>query len=500
MKKPVIPVLILLSIQLLFACSPRHVLPPADPISRLGDKIDLTLADPTFYMANWGIYIESLQTGETVYSHNPHKLFMPASNMKLFTTAAALEFLGPDYRYRTKLLGKGEISENGVFSGDLLIKGSGDPSFGEFNSAGACGDLNVWIQKIKNLGITEMQGSLICDDTCFDQEYYGGGWEYDDLTSRYAAAVSGISINGNVVRITVKPASKPGFPPDISVLPENNGYISIVNNAETVDADKLENIAVDTNVESNKITVSGTIPVDSDQYSRQIAVYNPSEYAGNILKVLLEETGITCHLNIYNYRDISNSKLDISDGWEVYAETVSAPVSELIRETNKQSNNLYAEHLLKTLDKENEGIGSFRGGRNMLERLVTRTGSNPEQFRAFDGSGLSRHNLVTPVHIGNLLRYMKLSPNYEKYYESLPSAGHDGTISSRMKATAAERNVHAKTGTIRYVKALSGYVKSSDGEDFAVAILVNHYTTPSSTANLLQDRIFVILSNFSRSR
>jgi len=492
---------ILVAALLMVTCGSRASLTGPAPLLQLRADIREVFEDPNFFMANWGIYIESLKTGEIIYKQNPYKLFMPASNMKLFTTATALVRLGHEYRYSTHLLSRGETDSLGILHGDLLIKGSGDPSLsGRFNEGNARGIFEEWADSLRARNIHLIDGDIIGDDDCFDDENYGGGWEYDDLSSWYAAPVSGLSYNENVVRLIITPDSSAGSSPHIAVDPPTS-YVTVVNNAVTIAPTRIQSLKFHRKIGTNTIVVEGTISTDHKPHEQFISIENPTLYAVTVLKETLEEKGIICHGNPRDIDDMNiTERTEFYKDWKVAASYLSPPLSELVTVVNKESNNFYADQLLKTLGKEYIGAGSFSNGIAVEKEFLGGIGINPEQFKAYDGSGLSRHDLVTPMQIATLLKYMRYHPEFNLFYSSLPVAGVDGTIRNRMRNTAAEHIVHAKTGTIRYVRALSGYVTSRDNEEFVVAILVNHYTTPSSTSAALQDRLFVLLANFSRER
>ncbi len=483
----------------LFGCSSGRMVAAPSPLNSLKDDIKEIFSDPNFFVANWGVYIESLNSGEIIYRENPYKLFMPASNMKLFTTAAALSLLGPEYRYSTKLLSNSESVENGILKGDILIRGSGDPSFSGRNREGNTHNIfSEWADILISKGINSIEGNIIGDCSAFDEEFYGEGWEYNDLSYWYAAPISGLSYNENVVYIKVTPGASSGVPPETAVDPPTQ-FVEIENLAETVNPTRNQRINIRRKSGSNKIVISGTISYDTAPVVRRISVDNPALYAITVFKETLEDKGISCN-DVIVLQTLDQGKYDINSFNYVVADHVSPPLSELIKTVNKESHNFFADQIFKTLGAEFTGTGSFEAGEKVVKSFLGRTGINTDQFFAYDGSGLSRHNLVMPVQVAYLMKYMRSSEHFDIFYDSLPIAGVDGTIKNRMRNTTAENLVHAKTGTIHYVRALSGYVTSLDGEEFVVSVLVNHYTTPTSSAGALQDRLFIKLANFRRGR
>ena len=476
----------------------RTVLRELSSTDILKENIAEIFEDPNFYVANWGVYIESLETGEVIFRQNPYKLFMPASNMKLFTTSAVLARLGPDYTYKTRLLKRGEITKEGVLEGDLLVIGAGDPTFsGRFSEdRGITYIFDNWAGSLKAAGINIVNGDIIGSGSVFDNNFYGGGWEYDDLQFAYAAPVAGLSFNENAILIVVKPGTETGAPAKITLIPDTK-FVSIINKTNTINPTRIQQITATRKIGTNEIVVAGTISTDRNQVTRNVSIENPVVYTLEVFKETLELNGIT----VKGKKVVIVEKTDMSaikPEWTQIATYHSPKMSEILKVVNKSSNNFYAEQLLKTLGFEFTGLGSFDSGAEVVRRFLRGIGINTDQFFQYDGSGLSRHNLVMPHHIATLLKYMRRHPQFDVFYESLPIAGVDGTIVNRMRYTAAETVAHAKTGTIHYVRALSGYVTSKDGEEFVVSILVNNYTTPSSTSAAIQDHIFVLLANFSR--
>ena len=447
------------------------------PVDRLKQDIREALEDPNFYNANLGVYIESLKTGEIIYKQNPYKLFMPASNVKLFTTSTALVRLGPDFTYKTVLYSRGEVSEEGILQGDLLVKGSGDPTIsGRFTDGNILKTFENWADSLKISGIKHIEGAVIADAACFDS--------------------NGLVYNNNRIQIIVRPGAVVGEPAEITTNPPTK-YFTFINKTYTVNPTKIQQIRLQRMVDTNEIIVDGTISTDRNRYSRSLSINDPALYTATVLKDLLESMGVTVNgesrvIDESEVEEITENELTIR------ATYTSPPMSELLKAINKPSDNFYADQLLKTLGYEFKGLGSFSNGVEVVREFVGGIGINPEQVFLSDGSGLSRYNLVMPIQIAALLKYMRYHPYYRYFYDSLPISGVDGTIESRMRHTAAENIVHAKTGTLRFVRALSGYVVSKDNEEFIVSILINHYTTPTSTSANLQDRLFVMLANFSR--
>jgi serine-type D-Ala-D-Ala carboxypeptidase/endopeptidase (penicillin-binding protein 4) len=454
--------------------------------------------DPNFANAQWGVVIQSLETGEFLFKKNENKSFMPASNMKIFTTATTLCMLGPNYRYSTRLITNGSI-ENNVLKGDLIIKGSGDPTFPKKYKNDSLQTLfTSWIDSLKSSGITEIRGDIIGDDNCFDDQGLGVGWSWDDETYWFSAPTSGLSFNDNCVDLAVSPGEYIGSTAQIKLNPNTN-YVTLKNNIRTVPPDTSANLDYFRKSGTNVINAFGVIPLNGTTRVESLSIDNPSLYTATVLKEMLEAAGIKITGNAVDIDDVK-PKREFTTIYQTLNTSTSLPMSEIIKMVNKRSQNLYAEQILKTLGKELGGVGSVSRAVEIEKKFLSGIGMDPDKLMIVDGSGLSRLDLVTPMQAITLLSYMYRHKYWKEFYNSLPIAGVDGTLENRMKNSKATNNVHAKTGYINYVRSLSGYVTTKDGEMFVFTMMANHYTVPTSLVNNIQDLVCVRLANFSRKQ
>lgn len=452
--------------------------------------------DPNFANAQWGVVIQSLETGEFLYRRNESKSLMPASNLKILTTATALCMLGPNYRYMTRLVTNG-TKENNVLKGDLIIKGSGDPTFPKKYRNDSLHTLFAsWIDSLKQAGITEVTGDIIGDDNCFDDQGMGIGWSWDDETYWYAAPTSGLSYNDNCVDLSVSPGEYVGSSARITLNPKTN-YVELKNNIRTVPPDSLQNLDYFRKSGTEVINAFGTIPINGNTRVESISIDNPTLYTVSVFKEMLEASGIKVNGSAKDIDDVKPRK-EFTTIYQTINSSTSPPLSEIIKTINKKSHNLYAEQVLKTLGKELGGSGTANRAVEIEKKFLSNVGMDPDKLIIVDGSGLSRLDLITPMQISTLLGYMYRHKYWKEFYNSLPIAGVDGTLENRMKNSRAANNVRAKTGYINYVRALSGYVTTKDGEMFTFAMMANNYTVPTSLANNLQDLVCIRLANFSR--
>lgn len=465
-------------------------------IEELRNQIDDILDDQNFKHAFWGVEVRSLKNDEIIYKRDSEKAFVPASTVKLFTSAACLLFLGGDFKYSTEV-----YSDTKPVSGEidnLFIKASGDPTFSREAMAGEelFHPVSGFADSLKKYDVTEIEKNLFADNNIFDNKFYGDGWELSSLDSWYSPPVSALSLDENLVKITITPA-KYNYPADIRTEIKHPG-ISIVNKVITISENSKKSSWVKISKESESIvTVYGEIRENEEPISDYFPVHDPVKFFLENFKAELEQNGI----NVNGYTtDINKQPGDYSYDDLVFLFSVkSENLNSIIREINKNSNNFLAEVVLKTLGNELYGSGTSREGVAAVNDVLKNMGINTANLELVDGSGLSRYNLLTPRQVVKLLAYMYKSSEFENFYNSLPIGGVDGTLSDRMKNTSAENNVRAKPGYLRGVRTLSGYIKTKDDEPLAFSIMLNNYYVASNLANYMFDLICSRLANFSRN-
>jgi len=488
----------LVAVVLLLGCS-RHPALTAkiDALSKLRGELDYLLSDPAFAIAHWGVAIKSLKTGEFLYLRNENKGFMPASNMKLFTTASALLKCGAEYQFTTRLYYRGTLSANGVLDGDLIIKGVGDPTLtGRYAEGNPTKVFEDWADSLAAKNVKQVNGKIIGDDTYFTDEGMGAGWSWDYESDYYAAQVSALSFNDNCMDIFFTPGDSLDKLSTFRLLP-NGQYVSVLNQVVTADKVQGTDIRYHRARGGNKVVCDGTIFVGEKEKHDWFAVDNPTLFAASAFKDVLTDKNIAVTGEAADLDDLESYQY-ADDSVHVLASHTSPHLREIVTTINKVSQNLYAELLLRVVGKEYGGEGSASMGAEVEKNLFTVMGIDPAQIDIVDGSGLSRLNLVTPMSVVKLLSYLRQQPVGKFFYDSLPIAGVDGTIKARMIGTAAQGNVRAKTGYVDKARALSGYVTTLDGEELAFSMIVNNYLVPTGLANQIQDAICERLANFAR--
>ncbi|HEX6135007.1 MAG TPA: D-alanyl-D-alanine carboxypeptidase/D-alanyl-D-alanine-endopeptidase [Longimicrobiales bacterium] len=449
----------------------------------------------------WSVMVRSLDRGDTLFSYGGTDPLAPASNMKLFTTAAALYFLGPEFRYNTFLMATGPIRD-GVLEGDVVVYGTGDPTLSD-----RFGDkLYVWnafADTLQALGVLEIRGSVVGDGSYFSGPGAGEGWQDGYMNASYAASAGALSFAENVATLQVRPGSQVGWRPEVELVPGGEG-VAIVNQATTV-AGGSTRISAARIAYDGPIVVRGQIARGAKPVLRTVPVSDPERYAAAVFRDVLVDRGIavsgaatsaqTRDESPVTGRSVFAPALDSQEPVRVLAVHTSAPIMEVLTIINKRSHNLMAEQVLRTVGRVATGEGSVEGGRRAIVHMLEQNGHDGD-IVLYDGSGLSVLNRASASAIIDVLALMAESPMWPYYWETLPEAGaRDGL--RRMYRTNAEGNLRAKTGTIDRVSALSGYVTSANGERLAFSIISNN--VPSTwMAKRVEDAIGARLAEFER--
>ncbi len=450
----------------------------------------------------WSVLVVSLDKGDTLFAHGADTQLAPASGLKLFTTAAALYYLGPEFRYSTFLLADGKI-ENGVLNGDLVIYGTGDPTFtARFGRRDAV--WHTFADTLLALGLKEVRGSVIGDASYFAGRSTGTGWQEDYIGASYAAPASALSYGENIATLEIKPREV-GEPPFVGL--DGGDEISVVNHAQTV-ARGRSFIHVARSSYDSPLEVRGQISRGTTSIQRTVPVADPAQYAAAVFKKILADKGITVSGPSKSVTDERQSPvtgrmvfapaLDDTEPVRLLAIYQSPPLIDVLEIVNKKSHNLMAEQTLRTVGRVALGEGSVAAGEKaVVQLLMKETGETPTGFKMDDGSGLSVLDRASSRDFVQLLSFMAKSPMFESYWQTLPEAGVSGGL-RRMHGTAAAANLRAKTGTIDNVSSLSGYVRSQDGEQLAFSIISNN--VPSTyRAKRIEDAIGARLAAFNRN-
>jgi D-alanyl-D-alanine carboxypeptidase/D-alanyl-D-alanine-endopeptidase (penicillin-binding protein 4) len=459
-------------------------------------RIDSLLADTVLSNALIGLAIYDITADSMVYSLNADKLFSPASNMKLFTSAAALELLGPGYRFKTGFLTTGRIDKKGWLNGDLVIVGGGDPLIsGRFRDS-VTEVLQLWADSLKFVGIKEIKGDIVVDNSFFCGPELGAGWSWDDLTYWYACPISALSFNDNCADLKFLPGENIGDPAVIEIDPPTD-YIAITNNAATLPADSEFTLDYYRIAYSNDVTFFGGIPLsDTVGEIDYVSVHRPEIYTAYELARIIRLKGIEFEGDIISLDDLQDKGRDQYDRNKLHSLFVwrSDSLGVVILVINKNSQNFFAEQTLKTIGRELGGEGSFSKGIELAEAFFDSIGITSNDIAMYDGAGLSYRNVVKPSAIIKLLKSMYNCPNFETYYESLAIPGKDRSVRARLDGVENKNRVRAKTGHIANTSTFSGYVNGPrSGHLIAFSSMVNNYSCETSYVEDWHDSLVCIL-------
>lgn len=454
-----------------------------------------------------GVHAIQLRSGKLLYERNPAKLFTPASNTKLFSTALALTRLGPAHRLTTRLYadapagqtpaGQTPAGQNGVVPGDLRLYGGGDPSMSDraipyqkdSPAADPLAAIEEFAQAAVTAGVREIAGDVVGDDTAYLWEPYPPGWSSDDAVWEYGAPVSALTLNHGVTRVTVRGGKTEGDAASISVWPAVE-YFTFANHVRTV-ASGEQRVIVDRTPGSREVLITGTI-LAGKAVAHELAVDDPALFTATALYEALLRRGIVVHGRpVARHRD--PGEMPRAAAGVVLFERQSPPLLELLRVIDKVSQNLWAELMLREVGRARASDGSRKAGLDELKAFLAEIGVTKESYVFEDASGLSRLTLVSPDALTRLLRFMYLSPQSENWRALLPVAGVDGTLGKRFNGAAAAKGIAAKTGSLSHVNSLAGYADSATYGEVAFSIIVNHTNGPASEVRAAIDKIGLAL-------
>ena len=443
------------------------------------------LAQARFAPATWGVKVVSLDSGRMLFEHNAGKLLKPASNNKLFTGALALDRLGPDFRIKTSLHAAARPDEAGVLRGDLLVYGRGDPSFASrFPGKGGTNLLASLVETLVTADVKRIEGDLVGDESYFQGPPLGATWAWDDLQYYYGAEVSALTAQENVVDLVLRPGARPGDPCRVELSPRTT-YLAFSNRTETM-ATGVTTVQLYRPVGENVVYLSGRMATNAPPQVDAVAVHDPARWFLTLFQEALAQRGISVSggCRTVNWLDRQIDPVAWPHLVEL-ASTDSAPIGDIVKRMMKPSQNLYAQLLLlqvgvREAKSAGRGLTTEEAGLIAMNKFLAEAGVRKGDALLEEGSGLSRGALVAPDAIVALLRFMDQHRHAAVFRDSLPIAGVDGTLRRRFKDTPAAEKLLAKTGTLRHVTALSGYVTTKAGERLAFAILLNNHDGETS--------------------
>ncbi len=498
----------------------------------LQDQVAAITAEAAVSRAHWGVSVTKLD-GTPVFALNEAQFFQPASNAKLFTTAAAMALLGPDRTFETNVYAQGRRISPASLEGDLILRGGGDPNISgtelpyvspalrpPADPAAAKPDplryLAELADKVAATGLKRVSGSIIGDDSLFYYEPYPEDWSIDDAVWGYGAPISALTVNDNQLLLTIKPGAKPGAPIAYEVSPAMPWYTFDTGDAKTGAAGSGSHLDVQRVAGARILRIFGTIAPEAPADREEIAIDDPAEYAAKAFKSLLTDRGVTIAGDVGVQHRLPQASVAfttearkpmpvLAQGAVALHRTrflngtplathISVPLGVDVVLTNKVSQNLHAELLLHAMSSAFLDGTTVGGARIVRSWLTQQVKVDPDDFVFFDGSGLSGHNLVTPRAIVKLLSFAATQPWGAAWKASLPIGGEDGSLRARYPAAPLKDHVYAKTGTLGEVNALSGYVDCASGQTLIFSVIVNDHTPRTSDALKAIDRIVAAIA------
>lgn len=445
---------------------------------RFSKRAESLLSSAPVNKGEWGALIADSASGEILYEKNADSYFVPASNMKLLTTALALDRLGPDYRFRTTLETNGTLLPDGTISGDLILVGRGDPNLSnrkfpfdtkeEFDGPPEKA-LAELADALVARGIKNVSGDIVGDDSYFPRERYPHGWEIDDMVWEYGAAISAIVVNDNTVTLTLTAGEKAGDIVQAVVEPATPEF-KVKNEVITIGAKDKAELRLTRDPGGDTVVVSGTLEAKSPSRKLILAIQEPAQQAATTLARLLLERGVKFQGKIR-----AQHEPDPADSVRsVLAEHLSIRLGDSVKLVNKISQNLHAEVLLRAAARQDGRWADPEELEKYPQAFYTKAGIREGDVIQTDGSGLSRHDMVTPRAFVALLQYAEKQAWFPAYYASLPVAGVDGTLNERLKNEGLTGKIHAKTGSVTHVRTLTGFAETPNGRKLIFSFLSNN--------------------------
>ena len=454
-------------------------------------SLDQLLADPALHGATVSLTVRDARSGTTLYQHNPRTRLVPASNLKLLTTAAAMDVLGPQYRFATQLLSNG-AQQGERLGGNLYLRGLGDPTlqFADYQALAA---------QLASTGIRQVQGDLVFDDTWFDAERLGVDWSHDDESTYYGAQISALTVSPNAdfdagtVLVTAKAPVRAGQPVAVTIFPPTD-YLQLSNRAISGPGNTY---GINRRHGTNLLQLSGAV-APGKQSRQLVSVWEPTQLVANLFEQALAQQGIT----VLGRRVIGGASPATAS---MLAEHQSAPLQALITPLLKLSNNNMSEALLKAMGRKASNSGTASAGVAAVAGFMQRQGLDTTMLRQVDGSGLSRMNLVSSQALTDLLLAASKQPWFDAWYNALPIAGNRERMTGgslrfrlrfRLRETPAANNLHAKTGSMAGVSSLGGYITDAHGRRLVFSMISNNYLASGAQIKALENRVALTLASW----
>lgn len=487
-------------------------------LADLKSRIDEIVRQPALEPGFFAVKIVSLDSGQVIYEQNANKFVRPASNMKLYTVAAAFDRLTPDFHFVTSVYAKEKLEDEKV-KGDLIVYGRGDPSIAaRFNNGDYLKGINDLADRIVAAGVRRIKGDLVGDESYFNGAPVGSGWEWEDLTWSYGAQVSALTINDNAIDLNIRPGDRIGAPVSITTGPPSSSFMTIVNRATTTAKGTRGDLRIYRGLGANSLEITGTLPMGDAGFVGGVSIPDPALAFVSMLRDALIKRGVKIDGRVRTVNSRSGGSIVPAPIFApgkvpeyltpvVEIASLSSPAfSSIAAQTLKPSQNQYTEIILRTLGRvwvppASSEVGRVRddeeNGLEVVKTFLRQAGVNDNDVALNDGSGLSRNDLISANSTIQLLTFMSKHKYFSQFREALPIAGVDGTLRTRMRGTPAEGNVRAKTGSLSSVASLSGYVTTAGGEHLVFSMMLNNYPDAAAVRRDSIDAIAVLLASFA---
>ncbi len=446
--------------------------------------------------AQWSVYARYLDSGEEIVNYNSRISLAPASNLKLFTTAAALDYLGEDFRFKTKLFYDGKIDKYGTLHGNIYLVGGGDPTLGSNlvkSSLSFDSLMNYFISKIKSFNILKINGNIYADDFMFDGQLIPDEWNWIDLGNYYAAPLSALTIHDNLYYLYFKPGEKTGDAAEVLRTEPAVPNLKFINFMKTGPLGSGDNGYIYNAPWRYEAVLRGTIPLGKPEFSIKGSLPDPPLFAVQYLKAKLENNGVEVNgmaKKLTSPTDYKQKNLLLT--------LSSPPLKDIVFIINKRSNNLYTELLLKMISYKIHGTGNTLDGTKLIKEFLARNNIDTSGLLLYDGSGLSRENAITTKAMVELLTHLPQKEYFNSFYKSLAIMGNSndiGYFKNVGKGTVLENNVRIKSGVIEGVRAYSGYLKNKSGKTIVFSMIANNFDGSGSDVTAIHRKILLMLAN-----
>ncbi len=462
--------------------------------SSLQRAIEKLTVDPDLKHAGLGICVIDVESGKVIAQYNKDQSLIPASSMKVVTTATTLSKLGEDFRFKTELQYDGQLEGDGTLNGNLYIKGYGDPTLGSdrFDKAMPVDMLmNEFVQAVKKAGIKKINGKIVGDASFFTSSVNARTWLWEDLGNYYASGAWGLNILENKYYLNFKQNAKLGEQPEIESTNPSIPNLLLINEVRSAEANSGDNAFVFGSPYSYTRFVRGTIPVGKGTFTIKGAIPDPPFFAAHLLMEALENNGISTSKMATSLFELEREGKTKASLTTIHSHH-SPSLKEIIIETNLESVNLYCESMLRYLATTKGNGSGPENGLDVIYEFWKEKGLDTRGFFMEDGSGLSPYNNVSAFHLAKIMQLIaKDQKLYKTFNESLPIAGRSGTLKFMLRGTAAENNLRAKSGGMKRVRSYTGFARTKSGNLVSFSIIANHFSCKSNTMRRKMEKIMV---------